>query len=122
MNVFFVIGDKIVTPPLSGTILPGVMRDSTIELAKSLGYTVEERAISLDEVLMAHERGLLKEVFGTGTAASISPVGQLGFEDRTITVNDGRPGAIALDLYARITDVQYGRRADELGWTMEVEA
>jgi branched-chain amino acid aminotransferase len=122
MNVFFVIGDKVITPPLLGTILPGVMRDSAIQLLKKLGYSVEERPISLDEVLMANERGLLKEAFGTGTAASISPVGQLGFEDRTITINDGRPGAIARQLYATITDIQYGRKADELGWTMEVKA
>ncbi|RYZ63945.1 MAG: branched chain amino acid aminotransferase, partial [Proteobacteria bacterium] len=121
MNVFFAIGDKVITPPLAGTILPGVMRDSAIQLLKKLGHTVEERAISLDEVMMANERGLLKEVFGTGTAASISPVGQLGFEDRTITIADGRPGAISRELYATITDIQYGRKADEFGWTVEVK-
>ena len=121
MNVFFVIGDKVITPPLQGTILPGVMRDSAIQLMKSLGYTVEERQISLDEVLMANERGVLKEAFGTGTAASISPVGQLGLEGRTITINDGRPGPIARELYATITDIQYGRKADPFGWTTEVK-
>ncbi len=120
MNVFFVIDGKVITPDLGGTILPGVMRDSTIQTLKMMGKTVEERKISIDEILMAQERGLLTEVFGTGTAASVSPVGQLGFEDRTITINDGRPGPIARELYATLTDIQYSRKADELGWTLEV--
>jgi branched-chain amino acid aminotransferase len=96
------------------------MRDSAIQVLKMMGKTVEERKLSLDEILMAHERGLLTEVFGTGTAASVSPVGQLGFEDRTITINDGRPGPVARELYATLTDIQYSRKADEMGWTIEV--
>jgi branched-chain amino acid aminotransferase len=120
MNVFFVIDGKVVTPDLGGTILPGVMRDSAIQVLKMMGKTVEERKLSLDEILMAQERGLLTEVFGTGTAASVSPVGQLGFEDRTISINDGRPGPVARELYATLTDIQYSRKADEMGWTIEV--
>lgn len=120
MNVFFVIDGKVMTPPLGGTILPGVMRDSAIEALKAKGYRVEERPVSIDEVTMAHERGLLTEVFGTGTAASVSPVGQLGFEERVLTINDGRPGPIARDLYATLIDIQYGRSGDENHWTLEI--
>ncbi len=120
MNVFFVIDSKVITPPLNGTILPGVMRDSSLHALKAKGYKVEERQISIDEVVMAHERGLLTEVFGTGTAASVSPVGQFGFEERTITINDGRPGPVARDLYATLIDIQYGRHSDENHWTAEI--
>lgn len=120
MNVFFVIDSKVITPPLSGTILPGVMRDSAIQALRQMGKTVEERPISIDEVAMAHERGLLTEVFGTGTAASVSPVGQLGFEERTLLINDGRPGPISRDLYAKLIDIQYGRSTDENHWTIGI--
>ncbi len=120
MNVFFVIDGKVLTPPLGGTILPGVMRDSAIQALKKKGYKVEERQVSIDEVVMAHERGLLTEVFGTGTAASVSPVGQLGFEERTITINDGRPGPVARDIYATLIDIQYGRHTDDMHWTLEI--
>lgn len=120
MNVFFRIGDKLITPPLSGTILPGVMRDSVINLMAAHGQPVEVRPVELDEIVAAHAKGELKEVFGTGTAASISPVGALGFEDRVLTINDGRVGTKASELYQYITDVQYGRRADEMSWTTEV--
>jgi branched-chain amino acid aminotransferase len=120
MNVFFVIDGKVITPALGGTILPGVMRDSALQVLRASGRTVEERQISLDEILMAHERGLLTEVFGTGTAASVSPVGQLGFEERTITINDGRPGPVARELYATLTDVQYSRKEDAMDWTIVI--
>ncbi len=120
MNVFFVIDGKVVTPALNGTILPGVMRDSAIKALKDKGLKVEERAVPLDEIVIAHERGLLTEVFGTGTAASVSPVGQLGFEERTLLINDGRPGPVARDLYATLIDIQYGRSSDENHWTLEL--
>lgn len=120
MNVFFRIGDTVVTPPLSGTILGGVMRDSAIQLLESAGVKVEVRPVSLKEIVEAHDHGELKEVFGTGTAASISPVGELGFEDRTIKINNGQPGEVAQMLFKTITDIQYGRTADNMGWTIEV--
>ncbi len=120
MNVFFVIGGKVVTPPLSGTILPGVMRDSAIQMLSSMGLEVEQRSISLDEVKHAHESGQLTEVFGTGTAASVSPVGLLGFPERQLTIGDGKSGRVAKELYKRITDIQYGRQPDTMGWTVEV--
>ena len=120
MNVFFRIKDKLITPPLSGTILPGVTRDCVIKLMETWGTPVEERPIELSEVLAAHEKGELQEVFGTGTAASISPVGALGLDDKILTINDGRPGPVATDLYKTLIDIQYGRRKDDLGWTLEV--
>ncbi|MES2963064.1 MAG: branched-chain amino acid aminotransferase [Bdellovibrionota bacterium] len=122
MNVFFVVGGKVVTPPLSGTILPGVMRDSAIQMLSSMGVEVEQRSISIEEIRAAHESGQLTEVFGTGTAASVSPVGLLGFPDRQLTIGDGKPGKIARELYKNITDIQYGRRPDDMGWTVEVPA
>jgi branched-chain amino acid aminotransferase len=96
------------------------MRDSAIQLLESAGVKVEVRPVTLKEVVEANERGELKEVFGTGTAASISPVGELGLEDRTITINNGQPGEVAPMLFKAITDIQYGRTADNMGWTIEV--
>jgi branched-chain amino acid aminotransferase len=122
MNVFFVIGDEVVTPPLGGTILPGVTRDSVIELLRARGTKITERQISLDEIIEAHKRGDLKEAFGSGTAASISPIGALGFgtNSELMTINNGKVGEISKELYETLTDIQYGRRADEFGWTMEI--
>jgi branched-chain amino acid aminotransferase len=120
MNVFFRIGDRVITPPLGGTILPGVMRDSAVQLLEKLGIPLEQRRITLDEVLKAHEQGELKEIFGTGTAASISPVGELGIGDRQLVINGGLSGSIATQLHQTITDLQYGRTPDTLGWITEV--
>jgi branched-chain amino acid aminotransferase len=120
MNVFFRIGNKIITPPLGGTILPGVMRDSVIQLLESMHIPVETRRISIDEVIAAHDKGELFEVFGTGTAASVSSVGELGMSDRVLKIGDGRAGSVANELLKTITDVQYGRAADNMGWMMEV--
>jgi branched-chain amino acid aminotransferase len=120
MNVFFCIGDKVITPPLGGTILPGVMRDSVLQVLDVKHIPTEERPITIDEVLEAHKKGELKEVFGSGTAAGISPVGTLGFEDQTLAINDGKVGPVASELFQFINDLQYGRITDELGWTMEV--
>jgi branched-chain amino acid aminotransferase len=120
MNVFFRIGDRVVTPQLTGTILPGVMRDSVIQLLQSRNVPLEERPISIDELIEAHAKGELKEAFGTGTAASVSPVGALGFADKVLTINDGRVGSMASELHKYISDLQYGRIADEMGWTLNV--
>jgi branched-chain amino acid aminotransferase len=105
---------------LGGTILPGVMRDSVIQLLETKGIPVEQRAISIDEIIEAHAKGELKEIFGTGTAASISPVGSLGLSDRVLSINDGRVGEMAAELHKTIADLQYGRIPDQMGWTMEV--
>jgi branched-chain amino acid aminotransferase len=120
MNVFFKIGDTVITPPLGGTILPGVMRDSVIQVLDTKGIKVEQRSITIDELIEAHKKGDLKEVFGSGTAASISPVGYLGLDGQDIAINGGKPGPVATELFKFINDLQYGRIPDEMGWTMEV--
>ncbi len=120
MNVFFKIGDEVVTPALSGSILPGVTRDSVIQLLKSFGTKVTERPVTISEVRAAHKSSELKEMFGTGTAASISPVGQLGFDDEIITIGNGEAGPTALKLFETLNNIQYGRIKDDFGWTQVV--
>lgn len=121
MNIFFVIGDEIVTPELSGSILSGVTRMSVIELLKSMGYKVSERKISVDELYEAHDKGELKESFGTGTAAVISPIGSFEWNGKKITVADGGIGKISQMLYDTITGIQCGRLEDKFGWTVKVK-
>jgi branched-chain amino acid aminotransferase len=120
MNVFFVIGDEVVTPELSGSILSGITRMSTIELLRNLGYKVTERKISVQELFDAHDKGELKEAFGTGTAAVISPIGTFEWDGRKITVADGGIGKISQMLYDTITGIQCGRIEDKYGWTLKV--
>ena len=120
MNIFFKINGKVVTPMLNGSILPGITRNSTIELLKQWGIPVEERKISVDELLEAATNGSLEEVFGTGTAAVISPVGHLRFEDNVIQVQDGGIGPISQKLYATIVCTQLGRIADVNNWTVTI--
>lgn len=121
MNVFFVIDHKIITPELSGSILPGITRKSTLELASSLGYTVEERKISIDEVITALENNTMEECFGTGTAAVISPVGELIYKDVRHVINNNKIGSVSKKLYETLTDIQYGRIEDTRAWTMQVK-
>lgn len=120
MNVFFKIDGKIVTPALDGSILPGVTRDTVIKLLQHWGMDVSERKISIDEVLDANEKGTLEEVFGTGTAAVISPVGELNYDGQKILINDGKTGEIAARLYKTITDIQNGKAEDIFNWTLRV--
>ena len=120
MNVFFVIGDEVVTPELSGSILSGVTRMSTIELVRSWGYTVNERRISVQELYDAHANGTLKEAFGTGTAAVISPIGTFEWEGKKITVGDGNIGALSQKIYDNITGIQTGKVEDTFGWTVKI--
>lgn len=121
MNVFFHIGDEIVTPSLEGSILAGITRASCIELLKSWGYTVAERRLSVDELVAAHGSGALREAFGTGTAAVISPIGLLRYGDSEMTLAGGQIGPIAQKLYDTITGIQSGSIEDILGWTLEVK-
>jgi branched-chain amino acid aminotransferase len=121
MNILFVIGNELVTPMLNGSILPGITRDSVLALAKSWGIKTAERRISIDEVFAAHQSGALTEIFGSGTAAVISPVGELKYEDKTIKVGQGKAGPMAQRLYDTITDIQYGRAADPMGWIEPVD-
>lgn len=117
MNIFFKIKDEVVTPELLGTILPGVTRRSSIELLKKWGVPVSERRISLQELAAASESGKLKEIFGTGTAAVISPVGEIAWGDRKITPESPEVGETTARLFQAITDIQYGKATDEMGWT-----
>ena len=120
MNIFFVIDDEIITPELNGSILPGITRKSVAELAKHWNEKVSERKISIDELIKAHSDGRLKEVFGAGTAAVISPVGQIKYGDQVITINDNQTGPVAQKYYNAITDIQYGRAEDPMGWIVPV--
>ena len=120
MNAMFVIDDKIVTAPLEGSVLPGVTRDSMIHLLRSKGYTVEERHLSIDELIKAAKDGRLKEAFGTGTAAVISPIGVLAYKDE-VFFNTNEIGPISQMLYDTLTGIQTGKLADEFGWTYEVK-
>lgn len=121
MNVFFVIGDEIVTPALQGSILPGITRMSAIDLLKSWGMSVSERRLSIQELADAYASGKLKEAFGTGTAAVISPIGHLKWGDDIMEINKGEIGPISQRLYDTMTGIQWGKIKDEFGWTVEVK-
>jgi branched-chain amino acid aminotransferase len=120
MNIMFRIGDEVVTPPLAGTILPGVTRDSALTLLREWGLRVAERQIAIDEVLESARRGTLREAWGTGTAAVISPVGELAYKSERLVVNGGKTGELTQRLYDAIVDIQYARVADTHGWTVAV--
>jgi branched-chain amino acid aminotransferase len=120
MNIFFKIAGKVVTPALNGSILPGITRNSTIQLCKDWGYEVEERKVSADELLEAQRNGTLEECFGTGTAAVISPVGKLRYKDDVMTINGGSIGPLSQKLYDTITGIQTGILPDEKGWRVKV--
>jgi len=120
MNIFFKIDGTIVTPELNGSILAGVTRDSVIELCREWGLPVKETRISIEEIYEAYSKGLLEEIFGTGTAAVISPVGQLRWGEHIMKVQDGGIGPISQKLYDTITGIQLGRIMDNHNWTVEV--
>ena len=117
MNVFFVIDDEIVTPALQGSILGGITRKSCIEILRAWGYTVNERPLALEEVVQAAKAGCLKEAFGSGTAAVVSPVGELACGGEALSVNNGEIGAISQKLYDELTGIQWGKLPDPYGWT-----
>jgi branched-chain amino acid aminotransferase len=121
MNLVVRIGDEFVTPPLGGTILSGVTRDSIITLLRDWGMPVSERPIAIDEVLAAHRNGALREVFGCGTAAVITPVGELGWRGEKLVINGGQAGEMARKLYDAVTDIQYGRAPDKHGWMTAID-
>ncbi len=116
MNIFFVIDDELVTPVLNGSILPGITRDSVLTMAKKWNIKVSERQISIDDLIDAYDSGKLQEIFGSGTAAVISPVGEMKYSDRVINIGGGKVGPMANRLYQAITDIQYGRTEDTQGW------
>jgi branched-chain amino acid aminotransferase len=125
MNLFVRFGEEFATPALNGTILGGVTRDSVITLLRRWGHPINERRILVEELLRAQRSGALKEVFGTGTAAVISPVGELGWKDQRFQVGEGKhagqSGEMSQKLFTAITDIQYGRAPDPDGWTTIVE-
>lgn len=121
MNILFVINGTLVTPPLDeGTILAGITRDSVLQIARSKGIPVEERPITVDEVIAAARSGEMTEAFGTGTAAVISPIGEFVYEDEVIPVAGGEMGPMAKDFYDTLTGIQYGRIPDPYGWVERV--
>ncbi|MDA8125447.1 MAG: branched-chain amino acid aminotransferase [Deltaproteobacteria bacterium] len=119
-NMFFVIGDELVTSPLLGSILPGITRDSVIRLAKSWGVKVTERRISMDEVMEAIASGTMQEAFASGTAAVVSPVGQISFRDRDYLINGGKTGRMTERLYNELLAIQYGQQDDPFGWRVKI--
>jgi branched-chain amino acid aminotransferase len=120
MNVMFKINGRVVTPMLQGSILPGITRKSCLELLRDWDLPVEERLISVDELLSAAEAGALEEAWGCGTAAVISPIGEIAYKDKRFAVGGGGIGEVARKLYETLTDIQWGRAEDMRGWTVRV--
>lgn len=120
MNVMFKVAGKILTPDLNGSVLDGITRRSCIQLLKDWGYEVEERRISAGELFAAAENGTLEEAWGNGTAAVVSPIGELAMGDKKVTVSGNQIGAITQKLYDELTGIQWGRVADPHGWIMKL--
>ena len=121
MNIFFKIDGKIVTPMLNGSILPGITRNSVLQLCRDWGMEVEERRISVDELIQAQKDGKLEECFGTGTAAVISPVGKLRYKDDVMIIGGGKIGPVSQKIYDTVTGIQLGKLEDKFGWRVIVE-
>ena len=121
MNVMFKVAGKIITPALTGSILPGVTRKSCIEVLKGLGYEVEERLFSIDELRDALEAGTLEEAWGCGTAAVVSPIGRLSYLGKEYTVNGGKIGEVTQKLYDTLTGIQWGKLEDTFGWIEKID-
>ena len=120
MNVMFKIDGEIVTPALTGSILPGITRKSCLEVLRSKGYKVSERLISVDELVDAMKSGKLEEAWGTGTAAVVSPIGKLCYQDTEYEVNGGKIGAVTQELYDTLTGIQWGKVEDSFGWVYKI--
>lgn len=120
MNIFFKIKGEVFTPALNGSILGGITRDSVIEMLRSWNVPVHERRITIQEVYEAYQRGEIEEVFGTGTAAVISPVGELSWNDERMIINNFETGELSMKIYQEMTDIQLGRIPDPYQWTVEV--
>lgn len=121
MNIFFIIDGEVVTPELQGSILSGITRKSVLQLAESWGMKVSERRITIQEVADAYDAGKLDEVFGTGTAAVISPVGTLKWGDKVMTINNNKIGPVSQKIYDTMTGIQYGKLEDTFGWVHKVK-
>ncbi len=121
MNVMFKIDGEVVTPKLEGSVLPGVTRDSCLKLLGELGIPASERKISVEELIEAYRAGKLEEAFGTGTAAVISPIGELYYEGERMVIGGGKIGPVSQKLYDTLTGIQWGKLPDTLGWVREVK-
>lgn len=121
MNIMFKINGEVYTAPLEGSVLPGVTRDSIIHILKDWGIPVHEEHIAIDDLMKWGKTGELEEIFGTGTAAVISPVKTLAYKGDSVTVNDGKTGELTQRLYDELTDIQWGRKEDQYNWTVPVE-
>lgn len=119
-NIFFCMNNEVVTPPLGGTILPGITRDSVLQLARSWGLKVTERPVSIEEVVAGCKSGNLKEMFATGTAAIISPVGEICYKGEDFRVAEGKTGELSQKLYDEILGIQYGYKDDPFGWRIRL--
>ena len=117
----FVIDGKVVTAALDGSVLPGVTRDSIIHILKDWGYEVEERDLSIDELMEAGRNGKLTEAFGTGTAAVISPIGELCYKGEKIKINGFKTGKLTQKLYDTLTGIQWGKLEDKYNWTRKID-
>jgi len=120
MNMFFVIGDEVITAPLTGTILRGITRDSVIKIVRDWGLKIKEKSVSINDVIAAASSGKLKEAFGTGTAAVISPVGQITYKDKDYVIANGKMGELSKKLYDEIVAIQYAEKPDPFGWTEKI--
>jgi len=120
MNMFFVVNGELITPELNGSILPGITRDSILKIAHRMGIGAVERTIGIGEIFRAHDEGRLDEAFGTGTAAVVSAVGEMAWNGRTITINNGEIGRYSQLFYDKLTGIQMGREEDEFGWVVRV--
>ncbi len=120
MNIMFKIDNKIITPKLTGSVLPGITRESCLCLLKEWGYEIEERLITIDELFQAYEKGIFEEAFGTGTAAVISPIKELTWKDKDIHLSNGQIGPVSQRLYDVLTGIQYGREVDTHNWVVSI--
>ena len=120
MNVMFKVNGKILTPDLNGSVLPGVTRRSCIQLLKDWGYEVEERRISAEELFEAAKNGTMEEAWGTGTAAVVSPIGELAEGNEKVIISGNKIGPVTQRLYDELTGIQWGRLPDTHGWTVKV--
>ena len=121
MNVMFKINGEIITPALTGSILPGITRKSCIEVLKSKGYKVTERLLSIDELKDALENGTLEEAWGCGTAAVVSPIGKLSYLGKEYIVSEGKIGKVTQELYDILTGIQWGKIEDTFGWIEKID-
>lgn len=116
MNAFFVISQTVITAPLEGSVLPGITRDSILHLLKDWGYRIEERHLSIDELMEAGRDGTLLEAFGTGTAAVISPIGELYYKGNQVMINNFKTGILTRQLYETLIGIQWGTQPDPYHW------